>query len=91
MGLALFTMQGDIEAFGDESLTHVFDALTRAVVRIGDVLVCPVRTGHIGLEKNVGSTNFLRRALEFFDDIKTMVAFDVAQADNINLLHGITT
>jgi len=39
----------------------------------------------------MGSSDFLGRAFEFFDDVEAGGAFVSAQADNVGFLHGNTS
>ena len=64
----------------NEVFPEIFDALSRAEKCIGDILVFPVGTGGIGLEQDVGSSDFLRSAFEFVDDIETGFSFVVEGA-----------
>jgi len=86
-----FSVERDVETFGDQFRPNVFDALPRTEKSVGDVLVFPVRPVGVGLEQDVGTPDFRIRSLQFFDDGETRFPLFVGQANNVNFFHGKTS
>jgi len=89
--IPFFSVEGDVETFGDQSLSQIFDALSRAEKRIGDVLVLPIRPVGIRLEQNVGTPHFRIRTFQVFGDGKTRFPLFTGQTNNVNFLQGKTS
>ena len=79
---------GPFKGLGDPSLPYILDRLDATVERFSHFRIRPRGTVRIRFEQNLCSSDLLRSALEFLDNVGASLTFLIDQPDNIFFVHG---
>jgi hypothetical protein len=72
----------------DEPLAKAFDGSRATQERLGNSLVRLIRPVGVGLEQNLGASNFLTSAFELLDDGVKLISFLIRQSHDVQLPHS---
>jgi hypothetical protein len=86
--LAFHSIERFFESLLNESLAKPFYSSRPASVCLGNALVGPIGTIRVGLEKNLGPSDFLPGSLQLLDNALKFDSFLLRQPHDIQLPHG---